>query len=349
MRGHSVHFLDVVRVPIAMTITIIIAVHNRAHLIGQTLDSLLSQSLLPDEIIVVDDGSTDATSGVVEGYGNPVRLIRQLENRGPAAARNAGLAHATGSHVMFFDSDDLATPDYLLARAEVARKTGAQVVYGAWIPVVLKDGVCSHDGFVRQSRAVRGDGLSAFLRSWVLFLPNCLIEAQLIRDVGGYPHDLLTSEDMLLLFRILKAGAKTAFTPGSLLLVRQHPGTQISTARELATRRAREELIMSGRVLDELGNPGAKYAAPVRAWRARRAFNLSRAAATFPNIAAEFGPVSVLGRLAGHLWQFRRRLEAAVSFRTAGHRVPGIFETAPIAEDHLAGIRLLGYEPRKAR
>jgi len=331
-----------------MTISIIIPVHNRAHLIGPTLDSLLSQSLPPDEIIVVDDGSTDGTSDFVAGYGDPVCVIRQPENRGPGAARNVGLAQSTGSHVMFFDSDDLATPDYLLTRAEVARQTGAQVVYGAWTPVVLKGGVCSHDGFVRQSRAVRGDELSAFLRSWVLFLPNCLIEAQLIRDVGGYPQDLLTSEDMLLLFRMLKAGAKTAFAPGSLLLVRQHPGTQISTAGELTARRAREELIMSGRVLDELGNLDAKYAAPVRAWRARRAYNLGRAAAVDPNIAAEFGPVSVPGRLSGHLWQFERRLEAAVSFRMAGHRVPGIFEVAPMAEDYLAGIRSLGYEPRRA-
>jgi hypothetical protein len=331
-----------------MKISIIIPVYNRAHLIGETLDSLLSQSQIPDEIIVVDDGSTDGTSEVVERFGSPVRLVSLRENRGPGAARNTGLTHAAGSHVIFFDSDDLATPDYLRSRMEVARQTGAQIVYGAWAPVVLKDGVCSHDGFVRQARAVRGDELSAFLRSWILFLPNCLIEKQLVRDAGGYPTDLLTGEDMLLMFRMLKNSAKTAHAPGSLLLVRQHPTAQISGSRKLATRRTREELIMTGRVLDELGNPGKKYAGPARAWRARRAFNLIRAAAADTTIVAEFDPVSVRDRLAGHLWQFGRRLETAVAARTVGHRVPRVFETAPISEDHLAGIRALGYEPRIA-
>lgn len=331
-----------------MKISIIIPVHNRAHMIGFTLNSLLAQSMLPDEIIVVDDGSKDGTASIVERYSSPVRLIRLPENRGPGAARNLGLADASGSHVIFFDSDDLATSDYVRSRARVARQTGAQIVYGAWMPVVLEDGVCNHDGFVRQSRAVRGDALSAFLRSWVLFLPNCLIETQLVLEVGGYPRDLLTGEDMLLLFRMLNAGAKTAYASGSVLLVRQHPAAQISASTELSARRAREELVMSGRVLEELDKSGARYALPSRAWRARRAFNMTRAAAADCNVVSEFGPVSIRTRLVGRFWQFAQRVETAVAFRTVGHRMPSIFETAPITDFHLADIRALGYEPREA-
>jgi hypothetical protein len=153
---------------------------------------------------------------------------------------------------------------------------------------------------------------------------------------------------MLLLFRMLKAGAKIAYARGSLLLVRQHREGQISASDELAARRLREQCILSERVLEELGDLRTRYAGPLRSWRARRAFNLGRAVAADPSITAEFGPVSARDRLAGYLWQFRRRVAAALSARMDGHRVPRMFETAPIAEDHRAGIRAMGYEPRRA-
>lgn len=329
-----------------MTISVIIPVYNRAHLIGTTLDSLLRQSLPADEIIVVDDGSTDGTVDIVRGYGGKVSLVCQPDNGGPGAARNAGLARATGSHVMFFDSDDLATPDYLKARATVAKETGAQIVYGAWAPVSLENGVCRHDGFARQSRAVRGNALSAFLRSWVLLLQDCLIDISLVREVGGYPEDLVTGEDMLLLFRMLKAGARLGYAAGPLLLLRQHPEGQISASTGLAAQRKREELIMTGRVLEELGDFG-NHATAAQAWRARHFRSLAEGVANDPTVAAEFGTLSIRERFIGSVWGLMERLERGVSARTLGHRVPRIFETAPISETHLAGIRSLGYEPSR--
>lgn len=329
-----------------MTISVIIPVYNRAHLISETLDSILGQTLPPDEIIVVDDGSTDGTPAVVAGYGDKVSLIEQTKNSGPGAARNLGLSRATGTHVIFFDSDDLMTPDYLASRADVARATGAEIVYGAWMPVFLDKGVCRHDGFIRQSRAVSGDPLSAFLRSWVLLLQNCLIETQVVRDVGGYPEDLVTGEDMLLLFRMLNSSMRTAYAAGSLLLLRQHPEGQISASTDLASQRLREELIMTARVLEELGDPGP-HAAASRSWRARRSWELSQASAGGPHIAKEFGEPSAFDQLAGRLWQLRRRMEAKLSARTHGHRIPKFFEPAPITAAHLQKIQSLGFTPEK--
>lgn len=326
----------------AMSISVIIPVYNRAHLIGATIDSLLAQSHPPDEIVVVDDGSTDGTPDVVESYGGRVNLVRQRNNRGPGAARNAGLALATGTHVVFFDSDDLATPDYLQARVEVAQKTKAQIIYGAWAPVYLEDAICRHDGFARQSRAVRGSALSAFLRSWVLLLQNCLIETKLVRQVGGYPEDLITGEDMLLLFRLLRAGATLAFAPGPLLLVRQHPEGQISASSDLAQLRAREELIMTSRVIEELGSLSQCYSSSLRVWRARRSASLGRMMKNDPKIYEEFGSLSRSDCIAGSLWLFRRRVEAALSKRIAGHRIPKILVPAPIQESQIERIRSLG-------
>src|SRR5438874_2268449 len=89
--------------------SVIIPAYNRATLIGQTLDSVFAQNRNDMEVIVVDDGSTDGTLDIVARYGDRVRILQQ-SNKGPGAARNAGLRAATGDYVAFLDSDDVWFP-----------------------------------------------------------------------------------------------------------------------------------------------------------------------------------------------------------------------------------------------
>jgi len=93
-------------------ISVVVPTYNRADLIRETLDAVLSQSLLPDEIIVVDDGSQDDTPGVLAGYGARVSVVR-IPNSGELMARNTGLRLARGRLVAFCDSDDIWLPDFL--------------------------------------------------------------------------------------------------------------------------------------------------------------------------------------------------------------------------------------------
>lgn len=109
------------------SISVIIPAYNRAGLIGETLRSLLSQTISAKEVIVVDDGSTDGTAQAVErellifreqfsrnsksNVQNPTLKILRQQNAGPGAARNRGLAEATGEFIHFFDSDDIAAPN----------------------------------------------------------------------------------------------------------------------------------------------------------------------------------------------------------------------------------------------
>ena len=88
------------------TISCIVPVYNGARFVAEALDSILAQSLPPNEIIVVDDGSTDATPAVVDRYARHVTYLRQ-DNRGPAGARNRGIAMSTGEFLSFLDADDL--------------------------------------------------------------------------------------------------------------------------------------------------------------------------------------------------------------------------------------------------
>lgn len=86
--------------------------YNRAELIGETLDRVLTQTLRPFEVIVVDDGSTDATRERLAGYGDRVRVIA-IANSGDLVARNTGLRAASGDLAAFCDSDDLWEPGHL--------------------------------------------------------------------------------------------------------------------------------------------------------------------------------------------------------------------------------------------
>lgn len=90
-------------------ISVVIPVFNCERYIGAAIESVLKQTVVPDEIIVVDDGSTDSTVNIVSAYSSPVRMIRQ-QNRGGAAATNSGVAAASGSFLCFLDADDLWLP-----------------------------------------------------------------------------------------------------------------------------------------------------------------------------------------------------------------------------------------------
>jgi glycosyltransferase involved in cell wall biosynthesis len=113
-----------------LTISVIIPTYNRAALVREALDSLLAQTRVPDEIIVIDDGSTDDTPDVLARYGDPVRVIRQ-NNRGRSAARNRGLDAAQGDLIAFLDSDDRLPPDSIARRvAAFEQQPAVNAVYG---------------------------------------------------------------------------------------------------------------------------------------------------------------------------------------------------------------------------
>jgi glycosyltransferase involved in cell wall biosynthesis len=95
------------------TVSVLMPAYNAARYIAQTLDSLLVQTFADWELVVVDDGSTDATPDILASYIDPrIHVIRQA-NGGEARARNTALDHATGEFIAFLDSDDLYTSNAL--------------------------------------------------------------------------------------------------------------------------------------------------------------------------------------------------------------------------------------------
>lgn len=119
-------------------ISLIIPAYNVETYLGEALESVLAQSRRPEEVIVIDDGSTDGTGQVAQefcsqfqnGAGVAIRVIRQ-DNAGIGAARNTGLAMARGDFIAFLDADDLWPPGRVqVLLAEFDRSPRLDIVFG---------------------------------------------------------------------------------------------------------------------------------------------------------------------------------------------------------------------------
>lgn len=98
--------------PTEFSISVIVPVYNGGETIRATIEHLLRQSLPPDEIIVVDDGSTDETVNILRSFGSRIKVLSKT-NGGPASARNAGIRASLGTLIAFTDSDCFPDQDWL--------------------------------------------------------------------------------------------------------------------------------------------------------------------------------------------------------------------------------------------
>ena len=183
-------------------VSVIIPVYNAAVSLPRSLNSALSQDVQPLEVIVINDGSTDATREVATAYRNLVVYAEQ-ENRGQAAARNAGLRMATGEYVAFLDADDYWLPGFLktcLAFLDAHPATAA-VSAGQLIKVWGKKGRVRPPLLLQQS----GPGLQAgvlddFFEFWGrhdhIRTGSSVLRRALIEAAGGQRADLRLAEDL---------------------------------------------------------------------------------------------------------------------------------------------------------
>ena len=111
-------------------VSVIVPVYNVSEYLGQCLDSILLQTLQDIEVICVNDGSTDDSLDILQGYAmfdERLKIISQ-ENAGAGAARNNGIKHATGEYIICLDSDDFFEPDMLEKMVQKAEEDNSDVV-----------------------------------------------------------------------------------------------------------------------------------------------------------------------------------------------------------------------------
>ena len=329
------------------TISVVIPSYNRADLIGETLANVLGQSRPPDEVIVVDDGSTDDSARVVEGFGDRVTLIRQA-NAGPGAARNRGLAAARGELIQFMDSDDLWTLNKLEAQERALVASGADFAYSPWLQARLEGGLARHaDPAIQQHPLPPSRSPMAwYLRGWVIVFQCCMFRRSLLDAAGRYREDLMPSEDSELLFRILKSGAKPVHVPEAMVLYRLHGGEQISRGGMARQRRAKDWAKYVGVVADQLGEVAGLSDSDQRHWRWRQfeAERGLREVGIEPESAVELGLRSRIGLRGDRLVQ---RVRAGLARRTGGSSFGAAYGPGPLDADQVELLRATGYDPMR--
>jgi glycosyltransferase involved in cell wall biosynthesis len=113
-----------------MRVSVVIAAYNAEAYIGEAIESVLGQTVPPDEVIVIDDGSTDGTRGILDSFSDRI-VVLTLANSGQAVAVNKGLALARGELIGFCDADDLWTPRKLeLQLALLERDSEVEAAFG---------------------------------------------------------------------------------------------------------------------------------------------------------------------------------------------------------------------------
>lgn len=193
--------------------SVIIPVKNGAALVREAIRSALSQLSGDDEIIVVDNGSTDETPAIVRAIEDPrVRLVSE-PTPGPAAARNAGLRVATGGLVSFLDHDDY-WPDGRTAGllAALSADPDANAAYGR-LRVQVEPG-CDDQGLAPLD--------SAFAPS--IGLHAHIFRRSLLDRVGPMDESMRMGEDVDYLARLRQVGMRSAVYEGDAAVYRRHTG-----------------------------------------------------------------------------------------------------------------------------
>jgi len=204
-------------------VSVIIPTYNRAHYLKSAVESVLSQEYSDLELIVVDDGSTDGTKALLEGYGDRLIYSRQ-ERKERSAARNKGVSLAKGEYVAFLDSDDVWFSDKLKRQVPILDDAPRNVVLVHGHKQTVDDGLKPLS--VREDKPLRSGSSGArkretyevYLRSHRIFTSTILIRRSELLEAGGYDTAINGREDLDLYLRLLLLGCEFAFCSGPPLI-----------------------------------------------------------------------------------------------------------------------------------
>jgi glycosyltransferase involved in cell wall biosynthesis len=211
-------------------VSAILPVYNGERYLAETLDCLLGQTYPALEVIAVNDGSTDRSQAILDGYRERFggRLgIATIPNSGVSTARNTGVEMAKGFYVAFIDQDDLWSPDKVARQVDALLRSRLRISF-------TNSATIDAEGRMRMSRLRRfpgGDAVNWFEQ--VLFDPivaisSVMMERSLFLEAGGFSPGLTISEDYDLLLRILwRERAEALDEP--LLRYRDHRGSNTYT------------------------------------------------------------------------------------------------------------------------
>ncbi len=183
-----------------INVSVIIPTYNRAKVLGRAVESVLAQTYLHYELIIVDDGSTDETQALLESYSSykNVKIVR-TKNKGVSAARNLGIQLASGDWVAFLDSDDEWLPQKLeLQMQYVSQNPNIQVVHGE--EIWIRNGVRVNP--MKKHQKSGGDIFNDATRFCCMSPSTILIATPLLIQRGCFDESFPVCEDYDLWLRL---------------------------------------------------------------------------------------------------------------------------------------------------
>src|SRR6266513_1706111 len=225
-------------------VSAVIATYNRAHVVCESIDSILHQSYPNIELIVVDDGSTDQTQQMLKSYDDKIRVVYQ-KNSGPAAAWNRGIKESQGEIIAFLGSDDIWLPTFVERQVSVRQQAGPEVpcsLSNSWLGFASGAGTNSFQNTNLKPAFDEGIWLNpaeVFLTRFVLFGQSVAIRRSALEEVGLFDETLWYLEDLDLAVK-LGVGKSWGFIREPLVVWRQSTTDSLS---QKGMNRQRVELV----------------------------------------------------------------------------------------------------------
>ena len=216
-------------------ISVIIPAWNAARFLEETLGSVRAQGDIPREIVVVDDGSTDDTAGVAASLGTDVRVLRQT-NKGPAAARNAGVLATSGEFIACLDADDLWPPGRIALLLSRLDADPAQLIAIGRTQLIapLAEGLRSPHG-TTHPRGIAESYVESGTPWHAPAFGSALIRRDAFRVVGEIDPTLRLAEDLDWFIRARERAVPTVVVPDTVLHYRIH-GANLTRGADAAQR-----------------------------------------------------------------------------------------------------------------
>jgi glycosyltransferase involved in cell wall biosynthesis len=220
------------------TISVLIPAYRAARYIATTLQSVAAQTLLPDEVIIFEDGWADDLKQRVEAFSRTapfrVQLIGERDNIGVSAARNRLLARARGSVVAFLDADDIWESDHL-AGAGAAFAEGADVCFSGVTFIDPADRPLAGSAEPTPEELAHM-AASMFRYNFVQCTSTLALRRSWIERVGDFDVTLSHGEDLDLWLRLLAAGAVFRYTGNCSCRYRKHPQSAMADTMRMVER-----------------------------------------------------------------------------------------------------------------
>ena len=214
-------------------IAVAIACFNQGRYLAEAIQSVLAQTCPPDEIILVDDGSTDCTRDVAAAFPSVIYVYQC--NAGLSAARNTALALTRAARILFLDADDLLRPGALAAAGRCFDADPARAfVHGAYAVVDERRVLLSR----HQAMTVASPFLELLRGNYIAMHGTVLYDVARLRDSGGFDVGLASCEDYDVYLRLARRHPVAAYAEEAAEYRRHDQGLSTSALRMTATSRA---------------------------------------------------------------------------------------------------------------